>query len=319
MLNAIVGFSLRFRGIVIALAIAFLAYGVYTLTEAKYDVFPEFAPPLVVIQAEAAGLSPEQVELLVTMPIETSINGVPGIASLRSSSIQGVSLITVTFQPSTDIYRARQLVAERLSVATTRLPQGVSAPRMTPLTSSTSTVLGIGLTSQSVSLMDLRTIADWTIRLRLLAVPGVASVTRFGGDIQQYQIQLIPDKLIQHDVSVDEVLAAARQATGVMGAGFIDTANQRFVMQTQGQSLTVDQLAMTVVFHRNGANLTLGDVAQIQKAPEPPFGAGGVMGKPGVILMVDAQYEANIMQVTKCCRESRERPPAGSSATRSYG
>lgn len=298
MLNAIVHFSLRFRGIVIAVAIAFLGYGAYTLTQAKYNVFPEFAPPLVVIQTEAPGLSPEQVELLVTTPIETSINGVPGIASLRSSSIQGVSLITVTFQPSTDIYRARQLVAERLSVATTRLPQGVSAPRMTPLTSSTSTVLGIGLTSQKLSLMDLRTIVDWRMRLRLLAVPGVASVTVFGGDIQQYQIQPIPEKLIQHDLSVDEVLAAARLATGVMGAGFIDTPNQRFVMQTQGQSLTVDQLAATVVMYRNGANLTLGDIAQVQKAPEPPFGAGGVMGKPGVILMVDAQYGANILQVT---------------------
>lgn len=298
MLNTIVHFSLRFRGIVIALAIAFLVYGAYTLTQAKYDVFPEFAPPLVVIQTEAPGLSPEQVELLVTTPIETNINGVPGIASLRSSSIQGISSITVAFRPTTDIYRARQLVAERLSVATTRLPQGVSAPRMTPLTSSTSTVLGIGLTSQKVSLMDLRTIADWRIRLRLLAVPGVASVTVFGGDIRQYQIQLIPEKLIQHDVSIDEVLAAGRLATGVMGSGFIDTPNQRFVMQTQGQSLTVDQLAATVVLHRNGANLTLGDVAQIRKAPEPPFGAGAVMGKPGVILMVDAQYGTNILQVT---------------------
>lgn len=299
MLNAIVRFSLKFRGIIIALAIAFLCYGAYTLTEAKYDVFPEFAPPLVIIQTEAPGLSPEQVELLVTTRIETAINGVPGIESLRSGSIQGISLITVTFQANTDIYRARQLVAERLSIAMTRLPQGVSAPRMTPLTSSTSTVLGIGLTSQKVSAMNLRTIADWRVRLRLLAAPGVASVTVFGGDVQQYQIQPIPEKLIQHDLSVDEVLAAARQATGVMGAGFIDTHNQRFIMQTQGQSLTVDQLAATVVLHRNGANLTLGEVAQVEQGPEPPFGTAGIMGQPGVILMVDSQYGSNILEVTK--------------------
>jgi len=298
MLNAIVRFSLRFRGIVIALGIAFLGYGTYTLTQANYDIFPEFAPPLVDIQTEAPGLSPEQVEVLVTTPIETAINGVPGVESIRSGSIQGISLITVTFQSSTDIYRARQLLSERLSSAMSWLPQGVSPPRMTPLTSSTSTVLGIGLSSQKLSLMELRTLADWTLRLRLRAVPGVAKVTVFGGEVQQYQIQMIPERLIQHNLSVAEVLAAARQATGVMGAGVIDTRNQRFVLQTQGQSLTLDQLAGTVVLHQNGMNLTLGQVANVVKGPEPSFGAGAVMGRPGVILMVEAQYGANILQVT---------------------
>lgn len=298
MLSAIVRFALRFRGIVIALAIAFLAYGTYTLTQAKYDVFPEFAPPLVVIQTEAPGLSPEQVELLVTTPIELGINGVPGVASLRSGSIQGLSLITVTFQSGTDIYRARQLVAERLASMTSGLPQGISAPRMTPLTSSTSTVLAIGLTSDQLSPMQLRTIADWTVRLRLLAVPGVANVTVFGGEVQQYQIQPIPGQLIQHNVSLDEVLAAARRATAVMGTGFIDTHNQRLVIQTQGQAIALDQLADTVVLHQNGANLTLGQLAHVVKGPEPPFGAAAIDGQPGVILMVQAQYGANTLQVT---------------------
>jgi len=200
--EAAFGLSLRFRGIVIALVIAFLGYGTYILTQAKYDVFPEFAPPLVVIQTEAPGLSPEQIELLVTTPIEPAITGVPGIESLRSGSIQGISLITVTFQTNTDIYRARKLVAERLSIAMTRLlsPQGVAAPRLTPLTSSTSTVLGIGLTSQKLSPMNLGTIADWTVRLPLLAVPRSSECHCLWRGHSAVSDKLVPERLVQHDL-----------------------------------------------------------------------------------------------------------------------
>ena len=190
MLNLIVEFSLRFRGIVIALACALAGDGIYAFTQAAYDVFPEFAPPQVVIQAEAPGLSPEQVEALVTQPIEQAINGVEGIESLRSQSIQGLSLTTVIFQQSSDIYRARQAVAERLSAVAGQLPQGVPVPGMTPLTSSTSTVLVVGLTSDKRSLMTLRTLADWTVKPRLLAVPGVAKVAIFGGEVKEFQIQV---------------------------------------------------------------------------------------------------------------------------------
>ncbi|MBA3915311.1 MAG: efflux RND transporter permease subunit, partial [Acidobacteriales bacterium] len=263
MLNAIVRFSLRFRGIVIALAFALLGYGLYSLANAKYDVFPEFAPPLVMIQTEAPGLSPEQVELLVTTPVEIATNGVSGIASLRSGSIQGLSVVTVTFQSGTDLYRARQVVAERLATLAGQLPQGVKSPIMTPLTSSTSTVSGIGLTSERLSQMQLRTIADWTVRLRLLAVPGVANVIVFGGEVKQYQFQFIPERLIKYSLTGDDVLNAARRATGINGAGFIDTGNQRMVLQSEGQSLSPTQLADTVLVHENGANVTLGQVAHV--------------------------------------------------------
>ena len=160
-----------------SLSCILLAYGTYALTRAHYDVFPEFAPPQVGIQTEAPGLTPEQVEILVTRPIENAINGAAGVQKLRSTSIQGLSVVTVFFDPSGDIYRDRQVVAERLAAAAQQLPQGVQSPVMTPLTSSTSRMLVVGLTSQTRSLMDLRTAADWTVRLRLLAVPGVASVT----------------------------------------------------------------------------------------------------------------------------------------------
>ncbi|MBA3833596.1 MAG: efflux RND transporter permease subunit, partial [Chthoniobacterales bacterium] len=299
MLTAIVRFSLRYRGIVTALSCMLVGYGLYTLTRAKYDVFPEFAPPLVVIQTEAPGLAPEQVEVLVTQPIENAVNGVAGIESLRSGSIQGLSLITMAFDPGVDIYRARQVVAERLSAIASLLPQGVQPPALTPLTSSTSVVLTVGLSSDTRSLMDLRTIADWTVRQRLLAVPGVANVTVFGGEVRQLQIQVRPEQLIKFNVSLNDVLAAARRATGVLGAGFIENANQRIVLHTQGQSLTSGQLAATVLLHGNGGNVTLGDVAHVVDAPEPPLGAAAIGGKPGVVLVVSDQYGANTLQVTQ--------------------
>ena len=299
MLAAIVRFSLRFRGVVIALACIFLAQALFTLGRAKYDVFPEFAPPQVAIQTEAPGLSPEQVEVLVTQPIENVINGVEGIESLRSSSIQGLSLITVTFSPRSEIYRDRQSITERLATIAGELPQGVRVPAMTPLTSSTSIVMVIGMTSEKRSLMELRTAADWTVRQRLLAVPGVAKVAVYGGDIRQLQIQIQPDRLIKFNLSVEDVLAAARRASGVRGAGFIDTENQRLVLESEGQALTPAKLAKTVVGYHNGASLTLGEVTHVTDAPEPPIGAAAVMGKQGVILNISEQFGANTVEVTE--------------------
>lgn len=298
MLNRIVHFSLRFRGIVIALACALLVYGVYSVGRARYSVFPEFAPPRVVIQTEAPGLAPEQVEVLVTQPIETVINGVPGIESIRSGSVQGLSVITVVFRPESDIYRDRQVVAERLADAARQLPAGVAPPEMTPLVSSTGTVLAVGLTSKKLSSMQLRTIADWTVKRRLLAVHGVAHVAVFGGEVRQLQIQFIPEQLIRHDLTVNDVIAAASQATGVRGAGFIENANQRFVLQSEGQSLTPAELSAVVLAHHKGANVTLGDVAHVVNAAAPRIGSASIMGHPGLILMVDSQYGANTLQVT---------------------
>jgi CzcA family heavy metal efflux pump len=299
MLNAIVRFSLRFRGIVIALACALLGYGIFSLLRSSYDAFPDFAPPEVSVQTEAPGLSPEQVEVLVTQPIENSINGATGIGSLRSRSIQGLSDITVVFRTGTDIYRDRQLVAERLSAVANELPTGVQPPLMTPLTSSTAWVMEVDFTSDKQSLMDLRTIADWTIKPHILAVPGVAGVEVNGGDVRQLQFQFDPQKLVQYGISVEDVIAAARQATGVRGGGFIETVNQRIVLQTEAPSATPAQLAGTVLVHHNGANVTLGDVARVREAPAPRIGAASVAGKRGVSMIVDAAYGANTLDVTQ--------------------
>lgn len=298
MLTAIVRFSLRFRGVVLALALAMLGYGIYSLTQANYDVFPDFAPPLVGIQTEAPGLSPEQVEVLVTQPIENAINGVSGIESLRSKSIQGLSVINATFKSGTNIYLDRQLVNERLATLAGGLPTGVKAPIMSPLTLATGTVLVIGLTSHDKSLMDLRTVADWTIRPRLLSVPGVASVTVFGGEVRELQVQFLPEKLVQHGLSLNDVVAAAQKATGVLGAGFIEDRNQRLILQSEGQSLTPGQIAATVLVRQNGANVTLGQVAHVVNGPAPPFGAASVEGRTGVILNINGQYGSNTAEVT---------------------
>jgi CzcA family heavy metal efflux pump len=298
MLNGIVSFSLRFRGVVVSLAIAFLGYGLYALTQAKYDVFPEFAPPVVGIQTEAPGLSPEQVELLVTQPLENVINGVTGIESLRSNSIQGLSVTKVIFRAGSDIYLDRQLVNERLASLAGQLPAGIHAPILEPLTISTGTVLVVGLTSDTKSLMDLRTAADWTLRPRLLAVPGVASVSVFGGQLKQLQVQVLPEKLMQYGLALSDVVTAAQKATGVLGAGFVENENQRLILQTEGQALMPAQIAATVLVRQNGANVTLGQVATVEEGAAPPFGAASVEGKTGVVLVVSGQYGSNTADVT---------------------
>jgi len=173
MLKRIIEFSLRFRGIVIVLACLMAAYGLFITATTKFDVFPEFAPPLVVVSTEAPGLSPEEVEQLVTLIVENALNGVGNLESIRSQSIQGLSVVTTIFQPGTDIFRARQLVNERLVQAGAEMPQGVKPPTILPLTSSTSVMLAIGLTSDKRTPMELRTFADWTLTPRLLGAPGV--------------------------------------------------------------------------------------------------------------------------------------------------
>ena len=296
---ALIGFAVRFRGTVIALACLLVVYGVYSLGAARYDVFPEFVPPQVSIQTEAAGLTGEQVEALVTRPIENAISGIPDLERMQSVSIQGLSAVTLFVNPASDIYRDRQIAAERLAVAARLLPAGVQPPAMTPLTSSTNIVLVIGLSSTTRSLMALRTLADWTVRPRVLAVRGVAATMIFGGAVRSLQIQVHPDQLIRYGIGLDEVLAAARRATGVRGAGFLHTANQRIVLQAQGQALTTAALAQTVILRHDAGVVTLGDVARVADAAAPAVGAGAIDGRPGVVMNISEQYGANTIEVTK--------------------
>ncbi len=299
MLRALVHFSLKFRGVVIALACVLIGYGIYVFANAKLDVFPNFVQPQVAIQTECPGLAPEQVELLVTVPIESAVNGLGDMESLRSESIEGLSTLTAVFKEGTDIFRARQMLAEILAETAGELPAGVKAPRMTPLTSSTMDLLKIGLVSDKLSPMELRTFADWTLKPRLLSVPGVAKCSVFGGEVRQLQIQVFPERLIAYDLALSDVLAAARVSTGVIGAGFIETSNQRITLQTEGQALTPEILGEVVITHTNGFAVRLKDVARVIEGAEPKFGETRIQGRGGVLMTMSSQYGANTMEVTK--------------------
>lgn len=306
MLRGLVEFSIRFRGVVIALACVTVGYSVYVAAHAKLDVFPEFAPPQVVIQTEALGLSPEEVEQLVTRLIENAVNGVGNLESIRSQSIQGLSVITAIFQEGTNILDARQVVGERLVEAAGEMPLGVKPPTMAPLTSATSMILYVGLTSEKRSLMNVRTFADWTLRPRLLGVPGIAKVAVFGGEVRQLQVQVRPDRLIAYGLAIDDVLAAAREASGVRGAGFIDNPNQRIVLRTQGQALTPEELSEIVLASHGGVPVRLKDVARVVEAPEPKIGDASIMGKRGVLMVLSSQYGANTKEVTEAAERALE-------------
>ena len=303
MMSAIVRFSIRFSGVIIGLASLIVLYGVYSLTRSNLDVFPEFSPTQLVIQTESPGLSAELVESLVTQRIENSIAGTVGIDTMRSQSIPGLSVVTVIFKEGTDVYRNRQVVAERLTTLANQLPAGIT-PNITPLTSSASTVMGIGLTSESRSLMELRTIVDWTIRPHLLAVPGVADVNVFGGEVRQFQIQVSPDKLIRYNVSLQQVMEAASKATGVRGAGFIENNNQRIIINTEGQSLTPQHLAQTTLLHRNGQTVRLGDIGAVVEGAAPSISASAINGKSGVYLSIQGQLGANTDGVTRAIEKA---------------
>jgi len=298
MISYIVRQSIKYPGVVVALVLTVIVYGLYVLTRANLDVFPEFSPSQVVIQTEAPGLSADLVELQVSQPIEDALAGASGVESMRSQSIPGLSVVTVLFDEESDVYRNRQVVAERLAALANRLPQGVGQPAMTPLTSSASTVLGVGITSGTRSLMEIRTFVDWTLRPHLLAVQGVAEVNVFGGDVRQWQVQADPRRLLRYGLTIADVVDAARRATAVLPAGFVQTENQHIVVNAEGQPRSAAELGRVVLSQKAAQTLRLRDVADVVEAPAPSISAAAMDGKPGVFLMVQGQLGANTRAVT---------------------
>ncbi len=304
MLAALVRFAINFRGVVIAFATLLMIYSVYRLSRAGLDIFPEFSPNLIVVQTEAPGYSTEQVEILVTRPIETALSGLIGIDHVRSESIQGLSIVNIYFDEETDIYRNRQLVSERLAGLTNLLPEGVGPAVPVPMASSSATILTMGVTSSSKSLMELRSVVDWNLVPTILSVPGVADVNVFGGEVKQLQIQIDENKLREYDLGINEISEAAKKATGIFGAGFIENNNQRLTLSVTGLPEQKDELERVVVKHIDGISITLGDVANIAYGAEPAFGKGSVMGEEGVVLMVIGQYGANTLNVSNAVEDS---------------
>jgi CzcA family heavy metal efflux pump len=298
MMSALVKFAIRFYGVIIGLALLVIVYGAYSLSQSDLNVFPEFAPTQVVIQTESPGLSASLVEKLVTQPIENVVSGAIGIKSLRSQSIPGLSIITVIFQDKSDIYRNRQIVGERLNMLGSQLPPGI-IPNITPLTSSASTVMGIGVTSDKLSLMQLRTLVDWHLTPHLMAIPGVADINVYGGEVRQFQIKIDPRKLMLYQLNVQDVVFAATRATGVRGAGYIQNDNQRIILNSQGQTTTPQQLANITLLRKLGRTIRIRDVAEVTEGAAPSISAAAVNGKPAVYLSVQGQLGANVYALTK--------------------
>lgn len=298
MLSAIVGWTLRFPRLVVAAAALLLIYGGVVLTRAKLDVFPDFVPAQAEVQTEAPGLTAEQVEQLVTLPVEQSVNGAAGVAAVRSESLAGLSVVTVIFGEGSDPYRARQIVAESLSEVGA-LPEGVAPPKVQPLTSSTMDLLKIGFTSDRLSPMQLRDLVDWTVRPRLLSAAGVARATVYGGQVRRIEVRVRPAALAARNLSLADVLSAVRASTAVSGGGYIDTPQQRILVEPRGQPKSAADIAAAPLPPTPGAApATIGDVAQVVDAAAPINGDALIMGKPGVLISLSSQYGANTLEAT---------------------
>ncbi|HEY2403206.1 MAG TPA: efflux RND transporter permease subunit [Steroidobacteraceae bacterium] len=298
MMRTLVGLCVRHYGTLTALTIIALVLGGWSATQAPLDVFPEFVPSQVDIQTEAPGFAPQQVEELVTRQVEFAVNGAAGIATMRSESIPGLSVITITFNDGIDVHVARQGISERLSELGGTLPSGVGTPKLSPLVSSTMDLLKIGLVSDKVDAYTLRDAANWVIKPRLLGVPGVAHVIVFGGAVRQ--IQILPDmqKLSTYGLTFAEVADAAKAALPLRGAGLVDTAAQRILLKSPTPEPDAAALAQAVINIRNNTPVLLRDVAQIKVAPAIRFGDSLIMGKPGVLLSLASQYGANTLNTT---------------------
>jgi CzcA family heavy metal efflux pump len=304
LMQALIRLCVSRFGAVTALSVLALVLGFWGALKAPLDVFPEFVPSEVEIQTEAPGLSPQQVEDLVTKPIENAVNGASGLATLRSESLPGLSVVTITFNDGIDVHVARQGVSERLSELGGSLPAGVAAPKLSPLISSTMDLLKIGLVSDKVDAFALRDAADWVIKPHLLAVPGVARLIVFGGAVRQIQIQPDMQRLTSFGITLTDVVDAARAALALRGAGFIDMANQRVLLQSPLPEPDTDALGKAVITVRNGFPIQLSEVAQVKVAPALRSGDALIMGRPGVLLSLSSQYGANTLTTTHAVEQA---------------
>jgi len=302
MLTAIVRGALARPRLVLLAAALVVAYGASVIARAEYEVFPEFVPAQATIQVEAPGLVAEQVELLVTRPIEHAVSGANGVEAVRSNSAQGLAVINVIFREDEDPYRARQIVAERLGEVSGSLPAGVRAPVLTPLTSSTMDLLKVGFTSDRLDPMDLRDLVQWTVRPRLLAVPGVARATIYGGAERRYEIRLRETDMLARNVAVADVVAAIDAAARIRGGGYVDTSTQRILVEPRTTAITLEDVAAATVAPTTidaATPVHVRDVADVVEAAGPKSGEALIMGRPGVLISLSSQYGANTLATTR--------------------
>ncbi|MEX0691383.1 MAG: efflux RND transporter permease subunit [Gemmatimonadales bacterium] len=298
MFDRMIAWALRNRVLVLAAAVLLLIGGAWTAVRMPVDVFPDLTAPTVTVLTEAHGMAPEEVEALVTFPIETAVNGATGVRRVRSSTAQGISVVWVEFEWGTDIFRDRQIVSEKLQTVAAALPAGVSAPVMAPVSSVMGEIMMIGLTGPQPP-MDLRTVADWTIRRRLLAVPGVAQVIPIGGDVRQYQVLADPPRMLATGVTLAEVLAAAAGSNANAAGGVYMDRGQEYVVRGIGRISGVNDIEQTVVAVRGGVPILLGQVADVVVGPAPKYGDGSISAESGVVLAVQKQPGANTLELTR--------------------
>jgi CzcA family heavy metal efflux pump len=302
MLNSILKWSIAQRWLVVIASVVITIWGLITVSQMPLDVFPEFAPPEVEIQTEASGLAPEEVETLVTIPIESGINGTPGITTVRSASAVGLSVVKVIFGWGTDIYQARQLVTERLQQTASRLPEGVETPEISPISSPIGTILQYAFTVKEggkTTLMDVRRLVDRDVTNRLLAVPGVTQVIAYGGDVPQYQVLVKPNKLQAFDVSLAQVTEATAQTNNNAAGGFLVAQDHELLIRGIGRVETISDLENSVITSRNGTPILLKDVAEVRLGAALKRGDGSFDGKPAVVMMVNKQPKVDTPSVTK--------------------
>lgn len=300
LLNGIIRFSLNNRMVILVIAALCLVAGIYSTMHTEVDVFPDLNAPTVVVMTEAEGMAPEEVERLVTFPIETAVNGATNVRRVRSSSATGFSIINIEFDWGTDIYKARQIVSEKIAMVGADLPENVGNPTLGPQASILGELMIIGLTADTTSMQDLRTIADWTIRPRLLSTGGVAQVAVMGGDIKEYQILMDPGKMRRHGVSMDEVIYAVKGMNQNASGGTLYEYGNEYIVRGLLSTNDIDELKKAVVkTSENGLPITLDAIADVRIGPKTPvLGVASNDGKPAVLLTVTKQPNTNTLALT---------------------
>ena len=305
MLNKIIHYALHNRLVVLAASFILLIAGLYTAVHTEVDVFPDLNAPTVVIMTEASGMAAEEVEQLVTFPIETAVNGSIGVRRVRSSSTNGFSVVWVEFNWNTDIYLDRQIVSEKLAEVSESLPPTVGRPTLGPQSSILGEMLIVGLTADSTSLLDLRTIADWSIRPRLLSTGGVAQVSVLGGDIKEFQIQLDPGLMKHYGVSVDEVVAATKDMNLNANGGVVYEYGNEYIVRGVLSTNNVERLKKALIRKTNEMPIYLGDVAEIKiNGKAPKLGCASLRGHEAVLLTVTKQPNTSTIELTEKLEEA---------------
>lgn len=301
MLNKIISFSLHNRPVILFFSVLLMIVGMWTASKMEVDVFPDLNAPTVVVMTEAQGMASEEVERLVTFPIETAVNGATDVRRVRSSSTTGFSVVWVEFDWGTDIYRDRQIVSEKLATIGDALPSGVGQPTLGPQSSILGEVMFIGLTADSTSMGDLRTLADWTVRPQLLSTGGVAQVTVMGGDLMEYQIRLHPERMRHYGVTLTQVMDATRNMNRNASGGVLYERGNEYIVRGMLSTTSTQQMGQAVVGTTpKGQPIVLSDIADVQMGPKSPkMGLASVSGKPAVLLTVTKQPSTSTLELTK--------------------